>query len=87
MASYVEEKEFTLRLSVRYAFPDDYEGDEDGYQWTEQFAALTREVVQAAAKTIAAAGTWRVRPGNRGRPVEDEITLVVEREAEATPAL
>ena len=80
MADYVEEKEFTLRLAVRHSFPDDYQGEEDGYEWLAQFTAVTREVVQAASRAITAQG-WSVRAGNRGRSSEDEVTLIVERVA------
>lgn len=77
---HVEEKEFTLRLELRCSFPDDYEGDEDGYAWTEEARALLAQVVAAAAQTLARAPGWKVRPANRGRSSEDEVTLVVERE-------
>jgi hypothetical protein len=35
--------------------------------------------VQAAVQTIRAQPGWTVRLGNRGRAVEDEVTLIVER--------
>jgi hypothetical protein len=77
---HVEEKEFTLRLEVRCAFPESYEGDEDGYAWWEEFPAVAAEIV-AAASRIAAARGFAVRAGNRGRPAEEEVTLVIERTA------
>ncbi len=76
---YVEEREFVLRLEVRCAFPDDYEGDEDGYAWAEELRPMTAELVRAAMGAIAGRPGWRVRAGNRGRPAEEEVTLVVER--------
>lgn len=79
MADYVEEKEFTLRLAVRCTFPEDYQGEEDGYEWVQHLAPLTQEVVQAAVRAIQSRGGWSVRPGNRGRSAEDEVTLVLER--------
>jgi len=79
---YVEEREFVLRLELRCAFPDDYDGDEDGYVWAESFAPIAAEIVQAATSALRGRPGWRVRTGNRGRPVEEEITLIVER----TPA-
>jgi hypothetical protein len=78
---YVEEKTFTIRLELRREFPDDYEGDEDGYEWAKDIAPLAAEVVQAAAAAARRAG-WSVRPGNRGRPSEEEVTLIVERGGE-----
>jgi hypothetical protein len=80
---HVEEKEFTLRLELSCSFPDDYEGDEDGYQWVEEARALIAQVVAAAAQAAVRRPGWRVRPGNRGRPSDDEVTLIVEREAVA----
>jgi hypothetical protein len=77
---HVEEKEFTIRLELRCEFPDDYEGDEDGYAWFEAFGPLSAEIVQAAAAVVRRRPGWRVRPGNRGRPADEEATLIVERD-------
>jgi hypothetical protein len=74
---HVEEKEFTLRFEVRCVFPADYEGDADGYAWWDEFPALAAEIV-AAARGLAARD-WTVRPANRGRPPDEEVTLVLER--------
>jgi hypothetical protein len=76
---YVEEKTFTVRLELRCQFPDDYDGDEDGYAWTAGFAPIGNEIVQAALNAVRRHGGWQVRPGNRGRPADEEITLVCER--------
>jgi hypothetical protein len=77
---YAEEKDFTLRLEVRCVFPEEYEGDADGYAWAEELPALAAEIV-AAASRIAAARGFSVRAANRGRPSDEEVTLVVERTA------
>ena len=82
---HVEEKEFTLRLQVKCAFPDDYEGDADGYTWWEEFPAVASEIVAAARRVVTARG-WTVRPANRGRPTDEEITLVVERAVVPSPS-
>ena len=73
---YVEEKEFTLRLQVRRVFPESYEGDADGYAWWEEFPSS--EIVRAAIQAAARAG-YAARPANRGRPADEEVTLVLER--------
>jgi len=75
---YVEERTFTLRLELRREFPDDYQGEQDGYEWAKEIPALAAEVVQAAAAAARRAG-WSVHPTNRGRPAEEEITLTLER--------
>jgi hypothetical protein len=76
---YLEEKEFTVRLELRCEFPDDYEGEEDGYEWLAGFPAMAAEIVQAAASVVGRRAGWRVRPGNRGRPSDEEVTLILER--------
>jgi hypothetical protein len=78
---YVEERTFTLRLELRREFPDDYQGEEDGYEWAQEVPALAAEIVQAAA-TAARRGGWSVRTTNRGRPAEEEVTLILERTGE-----
>ncbi len=76
--TYVEEREFVLRLDLRCAFPDDYDGDADGYAWLEEFRPIASEIVAAAAAAFRRHPGWAVRAGNRGRPGEDEVTLVAE---------
>jgi len=77
---YVEERTFTVRLELRCEFPDDYECEEDGYEWAKEVAPLAGEIVAAAAEA-ARKGGWSVRPANRGRPADEELTLVLERTA------
>jgi hypothetical protein len=79
MASYVEERTFDLHLLLRVEFPEDYDGDLDGYAWAEEVPAVAAEVVRAAVAAIARRPGWRVRPGNRGRPADEEVTLVLDR--------
>ena len=74
---YVEEREFTLRFEVRCEFPEDYEGEEDGYVWWKEFPPVAAEAVRAAVSLCQSRG-WKVRTANRGRSTEDEITLVVD---------
>jgi hypothetical protein len=76
---YVEEREFVLRLELRCPFPEDYAGEEDGFVWAESFAPIAADIVKAASAAIRARPGWTVRTRNRGRPAEEEITLVVER--------
>jgi len=77
--TFVEEREFTLRVEVRCAFPEGYDGEGDGYAWWADVEPAAAEIVRAAAAILASRPGWRVRPTNRGRPASEEITLVVER--------
>ncbi len=77
---FVEERDFTLRLDLRCAFEEGYDGELDGYAWLREFQdRIVPRVVDAAVRAIRAHPDWTVRPGNRGRAIEDEVTLVVER--------
>jgi len=76
---YVEQREFTLRFELRCEFPEDYDGDADGYHWAEEFPAIASEIVQSAAAILRRHPGWSVRPGNRGRPGDEEVTLVATR--------
>lgn len=80
MARYVEEREFTLRFELRCEFPQGYEGDQDGYEWVKEFRALAAEIVRSSAALIGSRPGWTVRPTNRGRPSEEEVSLLVERQ-------
>ena len=80
--NYVEQREFTLRLEVRCAFPADYQGEADGFEWWQDFAPVSAEIVAAAVQILARRPGWTVRPSNRGRPSDEEVTLLVEREPE-----
>ena len=82
---YVEEREFVLRLELRCPFPADYDGDQDGYAWMEEFRPIAAAIVQAAASAVRAHPGWKVRTGNRGRSTEDEVTLVLERQVQTDP--
>ena len=76
---YVEEREFNLRLVLRCEFPEDYEGELDGYEWAGEVPAITGEIVRAAVAALTRRPGWTLRGGNRGRPTEDEVTLVLEK--------
>jgi hypothetical protein len=77
--TYVEKREFTLRIEVRCAFPADYQGEADGYAWWSDVGPATAEIVRAAVAILARQPGCRIRPANRGRPASEEVTLLVER--------
>jgi hypothetical protein len=76
---YVEQREFTLRFEVRCDFPEDYDGEQDGYEWAKDFPPIAAAIVRCAVATVQAQAGWTVRPANRGRSSDDEVTLIVER--------
>lgn len=77
---YVEQRDFTLRLDLRCEFPETYDGERDGYAWVREFQErILPRLVEASVRVIREHPGWRVRPGNRGRALEDEVSLVVER--------
>lgn len=82
MADYVEERTFDLRLEFRCAFAEDYDGDLDGYAWADGLEALQGELVAAMVDVFRRHPEWRLRPGNRGRPREEEASFVAERVVE-----
>ena len=77
---FVEERDFTLRLDLRCTFEEGYDGELDGYVWLREFQdRIAPRIVEAVVQAIRAQPEWKIRPGNRGRAIEDEVTLIVER--------
>jgi len=72
------EADFTLRFELQCEFPDDYQGEADGFKWFEEFPGMAAEILRAAVATVSARPGWKVRPKNRGRSSEDEVTLLLE---------
>ena len=69
---YVEEREFTLRFEVRCEFPEDYEGEEDGYEWFKAFPPVAAEAVRQVVAILqppsrpTAVTTWRTASAASG---------------------
>ena len=76
---HVEEREFDLHLVLRCEFPEDYEGELDGYAWADEVPRITSELVSAVASALSRRPGWRLQGGNRGRSTEDEVMLILER--------
>ncbi|HEY7139676.1 MAG TPA: hypothetical protein VIE44_06250 [Methylomirabilota bacterium] len=77
---FVEERDFTLRFDLRCTFEEGYDGELDGYAWLREFQdRIVPGLIESVVRTVRAHPGWTVRPGNRGRAIEDEVTLVVER--------
>jgi hypothetical protein len=78
--AYVEEREFNLHFQLRCEFPEEYDGELDGYEWAKEFPSIAAEVIRAAVAAVSRHPHWTVRGGNRGLPSDREVTLVLERQ-------
>lgn len=76
-----EEREFSIHLHVSAEFPDDYEGDQDGFVWHERFERDVRpRVVNAVFEALRSIPGWTVVPGPRGRDPAVAVEIDVKRE-------
>jgi len=74
----LEEKTFTLRVSLEVHFPDAYDGDEDEYAWLREWETeMKGELVKAVFASLRRHPSWQVRVRNRGISERDEIEVVV----------
>ena len=74
----LEEKTFTLRVSLEVHFPDGYDGDEDEYAWLREWETeMKGDLVKAAFASLRRHPSWQVRVRNRGISERDEIEVVV----------
>ena len=76
---YDEEKEFVLRLEFRCAFADDYDGELDGFEWAHEVPEIAADMVHQVVASLQKRPHWQIRTANRGRPSDEEVTLIAER--------
>ena len=82
-----EEKEFRLRFSLECSFPEEYDGDEDGYEWLRAWEQrLKPRVVRAVFDAIRSEPGWQAHARNRGVSEQEEIEVVIERRHDAPHA-
>jgi hypothetical protein len=75
-----EERQFTIALHLSAEFPDDYEGDDDGYAWHEAFDQRIRgRVVAAVIDALRSEPGWQIVPAPRGRHPSDAVDIEVRR--------
>ena len=77
---HLEERQFTIALHLSAQFPDDYEGDDDGFAWHEAFDRRLRgRVVAAVIDALRGEPGWHVVPAPRGRHPSDAVDIDVRR--------
>ena len=80
---YREEHSFSIRLEAIARFGDDYDGDDDGFVWREDFHRKVQPkltaLVLSALQGLEGLEGWKVRTGNRGVSQTDEILIRLER--------
>ena len=80
MTRHREERTYTITLRMSAEFDEDYEGDDDGYAWHQQFdRELRPRIVRAVIQTLLQLGGWKVTPVSRGQSDSDALELECER--------
>ena len=78
--AYDEEKEFTFRIELVRRFSEDYQGEDDGFAWVPGTRPILSDMLHALVQVAQKYPGWKIRPRNRGRSSDDEVTLVLEKE-------
>lgn len=78
MAVHREEGSFCVRIDLSAEFGEDYEGDDDGYAWLEQWRArIQPRLARAIFEELRAAPGFTAIPVSRGRNPEEELEIAV----------
>ena len=76
--TFTEDKTFTLRFSLEVRFPDDYDGEEDGYAWLKEWEAeMKPELLKTVRSVLRRHADWVIHVRNRGKSQEDEIEFAM----------
>jgi hypothetical protein len=76
---YVEQRELVIRLHLSAEFPEDYEGEDDGYEWYRHFDERVRpSLVRQLIEALSAHGGYRITPVNRGMDSHEELEIKLE---------
>jgi len=79
--TFTEDKTFTLRFSLEVRFPDDYDGEEDGYAWLKAWdEEMKPEVLKAVRSVLRRHSGWSIHVRNRGMSQEDEIEFAMSKD-------
>lgn len=82
-----EEKTFTINVRLSATFPEEYEGDLDGYVWTEHFESVLRpRLIKAVFQALRSESACDCVAGNRGQSPSDALEVNVRYRVDAEPA-
>ena len=77
---FEEEKTFTLRFNLMAEFPEDYEGDDDGYAWLHDWETRVKpELLKTVVSALRAHPSWSVHVRNRGMAATDEVEIALKK--------
>lgn len=75
---FKEEKEFNLRFSLEAQFPEDYDGEEEGYLWLNEWETSVKpELLKLIFASLRRHPRWNAHVRNRGASPENEIEIVM----------
>ena len=77
---FEEEKTFILRFNLVAEFPEDYEGDDDGYAWLHDWETRVKpELFKTVVAALRAHPSWSVHVRNRGMAATDEVEIALKK--------
>ncbi len=77
---FEEEKTFNLRVTLVARFPEDYEGDEDGYAWLHDWdVRMKPALLKTVMAALRASPAWSAHVRNRGVAAADEVEIALEK--------
>ena len=73
---FQEEKVFNVRFSLEANFPEDYEGDEDGHAWVQDWETRIKpDLIKSVFTTLRKFPSWSAHVRNRGIAQTEEIEI------------
>ena len=77
---FQEERGFMLRFSLEAQFPEEYDGDDDSYEWMQDWdARIKPDVMKAIFSSLRKYPAWKAHIRNRGLDSTQEIEIALVR--------